>query len=155
MQLTDTEKEMLDGKAGEAVLQDLNVTLEHHVAERTAALYESEARFRHLIEGSLQGILIHRGNQALFVNSAYAELLGYDNPDDWGLGGVGFVESAPRIRRCLRQSQPHRSEPHAPPGPWPAANSIHIRIGTSFDLSSHLSLAAPASRLSKISRAAK
>jgi len=46
-----------------------------------AALRESEARFRDLIESSLQGILIHRDDQALFVNQAYAAIFGYETPD--------------------------------------------------------------------------
>ena len=45
------------------------------------ALRESEARFRDLIEWSLQGILIHRDDQALFVNQAYADIFGYETPD--------------------------------------------------------------------------
>ena len=35
-----------------------------------AQLLESEERFRNLIEGSIQGILIHRDFEALFVNQA-------------------------------------------------------------------------------------
>src|ERR1700757_1021948 len=45
------------------------------------ALRESEAGFRDLIELSLQGILIHRDDQALFVNQTYADILGYETPD--------------------------------------------------------------------------
>jgi PAS domain S-box-containing protein len=45
------------------------------------ALRESEARFRHLIEGSVQGILIHRDDHALFVNQAYADIFGYETPE--------------------------------------------------------------------------
>jgi PAS domain S-box-containing protein len=54
------------------------------VRQRTRAdkaLRESEARFRDLIEWSLQGILIHRDDQALFVNQAYADIFGYETPD--------------------------------------------------------------------------
>jgi PAS domain S-box-containing protein len=43
-------------------------------------LRDNEERFRHLIEGSIQGILIHRHDKALFVNQAYAELHGYASP---------------------------------------------------------------------------
>ena len=38
---------------------------------------ESEERFRNLIEGSIQGILIHRNSKPLFVNQAYADMHGY------------------------------------------------------------------------------
>ena len=44
------------------------------------ALRESEARFRNLIEGSIQGIMIARGWKALFANQAFADILGYDSP---------------------------------------------------------------------------
>lgn len=36
-----------------------------------------ERRFRHLIEGSIEGILLHRDGFAVFVNAAWAELHGY------------------------------------------------------------------------------
>jgi diguanylate cyclase (GGDEF)-like protein/PAS domain S-box-containing protein len=44
------------------------------------ALRASEERFRNLIEGSIQGILIERGRKPLFVNQAFARILGYDSP---------------------------------------------------------------------------
>ncbi len=46
------------------------------------ALKESEERFRNLIEGSIQGILIHRDSKPLFVNEAYAQIFGYDSPEE-------------------------------------------------------------------------
>jgi PAS domain S-box-containing protein len=45
-------------------------------------LRESEERFRNLLEGSIQGVLIHRYCKPLFVNQAYATMHGYDTPDD-------------------------------------------------------------------------
>lgn len=42
----------------------------------------SEEGFRNLIEGSLQGILIHREGTALFVNQTYADIFGYATPDE-------------------------------------------------------------------------
>lgn len=58
--------------------------LEKKAAERTQAeeqLRSSEERFRNLIEGSIQGILIHKDHKPLFVNKAYADIYGYD-PDE-------------------------------------------------------------------------
>ncbi len=56
------------------------------LAERKAAehaLRDSEARFRNLIEGSIQGILIHRPDgKPLFVNQAFVDALGYASPQD-------------------------------------------------------------------------
>lgn len=40
-------------------------------------LAESEARFRHLIEGSLQGILIIAGRRAQFVNQSFVRIFGF------------------------------------------------------------------------------
>jgi two-component system cell cycle sensor histidine kinase PleC len=49
-------------------------------AER--ALKQSEERYRNLIEGSIQGILVHDRGRPLFVNQAYATIYGYDEPAD-------------------------------------------------------------------------
>lgn len=43
------------------------------------ALRESEAHFRDLIEGSIQGIVIHREFQPLFANEKFAEIYGFDS----------------------------------------------------------------------------
>ncbi len=50
--------------------------------EAEHALRESEERFRILVESSIQGILVHRETVPLFVNDAYAHILGYDSPDE-------------------------------------------------------------------------
>ncbi len=52
--------------------------------ERTraeAVLRSSEERFRNLVEGSLQGMVIQRHFKALFVNQAYADIFGYTPTD--------------------------------------------------------------------------
>ena len=76
------------------------------------ALAESEDRFRNLIEGSLQGILIHRNWQPLFVNQAYASLLGYASPDE--LLALGSVEQhlAPYERDRRRRYMEARMRGH-------------------------------------------
>ncbi len=43
------------------------------------ALEESESRFRELVEGSMQGIVIYRDLRPLFCNPAYARMFGYDD----------------------------------------------------------------------------
>jgi PAS domain S-box-containing protein len=45
-------------------------------------LAESEARFRHLIEGSLQGILIISGRRARFVNQAFVQIFGFASAEE-------------------------------------------------------------------------
>ena len=47
-----------------------------------AALKESELQFRHLAEGSLQGISISDGEKRLFVNQPFADMLGYDSAEE-------------------------------------------------------------------------
>jgi PAS domain S-box-containing protein len=43
---------------------------------------ESEERFRGLIEGSIQGVLIHRDFKPLFVNRTCADMFGYASPGE-------------------------------------------------------------------------
>ena len=47
-----------------------------------SALRDSEAQYRNLIEGSIQGVLIHRDRKPLFANQAYADIFGYDDPEE-------------------------------------------------------------------------
>lgn len=44
------------------------------------ALRKSEARFRDLVEGSIQGIIVHRDFKPLFANPAAASIFGVDGP---------------------------------------------------------------------------
>ncbi len=68
------------------------LTLEHENLQALAALRASEERFRDLIEGSIQGIVIHRDFEPLFVNQAFADILGYASPEE--LTGVESLEPA-------------------------------------------------------------
>ncbi len=45
-------------------------------------LKNSEERFRNLIEGSIEGILIDQWRKPLFVNQSFAAMLGYTSPDE-------------------------------------------------------------------------
>ncbi len=46
------------------------------------ALRLSEARFRDLVEGSIQGIIVHRHFKPLFANQAAADIFGVNKPSD-------------------------------------------------------------------------
>jgi PAS domain S-box-containing protein len=46
------------------------------------ALRDSEAKFRSLVHGSLQGIVVHRQHRPLFVNQTFATMLGYTTPEE-------------------------------------------------------------------------
>jgi two-component system, cell cycle sensor histidine kinase PleC len=65
-----------------AALRQQHAALAAALADQQRAERESDARFRDLIEGSIQGIVIHRNFIPLFANQAYATILGYESPDD-------------------------------------------------------------------------
>ena len=46
-----------------------------------AALRESEAKFRSLVEGSLQGVCIQRDLRPVFANQAFADIYGFEDVD--------------------------------------------------------------------------
>jgi len=104
------EQQLADGRwvyllerrtpAGEWVSLRVDIT---DIKQRERDLAESEARYRDLIEGSIQGIIIHHEWRLLFANEAAARMLGFE--DATQLVGQGNLEPliAPhevdRIRR--------------------------------------------------------
>jgi PAS domain S-box-containing protein len=60
----------------DAVVSDTAVWL-LRAQQAESALCASEARFRDLVEGSIQGVMVHRHFQPLFANPVYAALFGY------------------------------------------------------------------------------
>jgi PAS domain S-box-containing protein len=67
------------------------------------ALQAREEQFRGLLAGSIQGVLIHRNFQALFVNPAFASMLGYDSPEDIQKMATIFPLYAPHEHARLQQ----------------------------------------------------
>jgi PAS domain S-box-containing protein len=65
------------------------------------ALRESEMRFRTLVQESLQGILVHRNHQPLFVNQAFAAMFGYATPEEILRLGTVLPLIAPQDRRRM------------------------------------------------------
>ncbi len=77
-----TQKFPIFGPDGDclAVGTVINDITERKQAEE--ALRESEERFRTLIDGSSQGILVHRNLRTLYVNQSLIEMFGYDSADE-------------------------------------------------------------------------
>jgi PAS domain S-box-containing protein len=68
-----------------AHLRRVNAQLQAEISKRKQAedaIRQSEERFRRLVQDSLQGIMIHRAGTPVFANQAYAEMYGYDTPED-------------------------------------------------------------------------
>ncbi|NJR62901.1 MAG: PAS domain S-box protein, partial [Cyanobacteria bacterium CRU_2_1] len=79
-----TFQDITERKQAEKLLADYNCTLEQQVAERTAALQRSEAKFRTIFENSQVGIYRTRTCDGLILdaNQRFADLLGFDSPQE-------------------------------------------------------------------------
>ncbi len=55
--------------------------LENQVIVQSAEAAANERRFKNLVEGSIQGILVYRGSQAVFVNQAFLDIFGYSEKE--------------------------------------------------------------------------
>ena len=79
------------------------------------ALRENEERFRNLIEGSIQGVLIDRWRKPVFVNRSFADILGYESPDE--ILAMDSMEScvAPHERERLQRYTEARLNGEAAP----------------------------------------
>jgi len=79
-----TFQDITERKQAEKLLADYNYTLEQQVAERTAALQRSEAKFRHIFENSQVGIYRVRLSDGLLLdaNQRHANLFGFDSSEE-------------------------------------------------------------------------
>jgi PAS domain S-box-containing protein len=75
--------------------------LQNLFAGQTKELRESEARYRDLAEGSLQGILIHDGVKPIFANQTYADIFGYKTPKSILKEGGHMEHVSPKDRARL------------------------------------------------------
>ncbi|MBP0021676.1 MAG: response regulator [Cyanobacteria bacterium SBLK] len=87
-------------------LQELTRKLEAKVEERTLALQEREARYRALMDGAGDGILLidHQGN-LIEVNEKAIELLGYDRAEltAMHLSHLHRLEDLPKVMSAFEQ----------------------------------------------------
>nr|WP_243147620.1 AAA family ATPase [Scytonema sp. UIC 10036] len=79
-----TFQDITERKQAEKLLADYNCTLEQQVAERTAALQRSEAKFRAIFENSQVGIYRSRLSDRLLLdaNQRFANLYGFDSAEE-------------------------------------------------------------------------
>ncbi len=97
----------------------LNLLCGHVVsALRNARLYEelrqNEERFRDLIDGSIQGIIIHRNAKPLYVNQAFAAMVGYSTQELMAMESLLCLfppENTAQIERMQRMSRQQESIP--------------------------------------------
>ncbi|MBI2206611.1 MAG: GAF domain-containing protein [Candidatus Rokubacteria bacterium] len=80
--------------------------------EAEQALHRSEERYRGMVEGSIQGILVHRDDRILFANDAAARLVGRERGSDLiGASVLGFVVPDERPRLAALAERRRRGEP--------------------------------------------
>ena len=87
------------------------IAIVRDVTERKKAeqdLRDSEERFRNLIEGSLQGILIHRDNKPLFINEACVKMFGYESTEEIMQTENLFSFVSPNSQSQIRELQEAR-----------------------------------------------
>lgn len=81
-------------------------------------LLQREWRYRNLIEGAVQGIVIHENRKPVLANQAYADILGYDSPQE--ILALGDMERiyAPSEHSRLRAYQMARKEGRPAPSQY-------------------------------------
>ncbi len=101
--------------AGGAIVRHLDVT---DLIGPKAHLPLVNENFRILVENSLQGILVHRYDELLYVNQALADLLGYDDPEE--VMALGSVEAwvPPDERNRIRDFAKRRMQGEAAPNKY-------------------------------------
>lgn len=75
---------------------------------------QSEERFRNLIEGSIQGVLIHRDHKPLFVNKKWANIHGYAPEEILMMNTVVQLISLEDQKRMLHYKEVRHQGKNAP-----------------------------------------
>ncbi len=91
-----------DGTPERAVGTFTDITEQKHADQK---LRESEQRFRYLIEGSIQGIFIHRRWRTMFANQAFCDIFGYESPAAVSATDKLMTHFAPYVRERLLHDQ--------------------------------------------------
>ncbi len=102
-------RDITERKTAEQTMLELNYNLERRVAERTAELRHSEARFRQLAEATFEGIAICEDGILMDANPQLAVINGYELSEMIGRPILDFI--APESREFLEEriKDPHET----------------------------------------------
>jgi PAS domain S-box-containing protein len=97
--------DVTDRVLSEKTMKEWNQTLERRVAERTAELNQSEARFRQLAEATFEGIAVTENKILVDGNPQLAEIHGYELAEMIGRPVMDFVapESRAQVAKHIRE----------------------------------------------------
>lgn len=107
-QVESTEVRILQELAGDLgfAIETMEVESRTHQAE--SALRMSEERFRRLAESSMAGIVLIQNDLYRYVNPAFAEIFGYNNPDEI-IDTLGPMDlAAPESRQIVHDNVQRR-----------------------------------------------
>ena len=99
-----TGGEVTPAKSGRAKQADIIAFPESKRREAASELDRSGAAdedFRILVDGSIEGVIIHRENEVLYINDAFAQMLGYEAAELMALGTVDHIAADHEIERLL------------------------------------------------------
>lgn len=98
---------------------------EREVIDFKEALRASETRFRSVVEGSTQGIIIQQDGRIVYANSAMAQLFGYNTPEEMvGLNPFeDLIADSDLDMFRERTAAVYRGETVPPTPPWRARRS--------------------------------
>ena len=105
--LTGVILDITERKRAAGILRDWSRALEDQVAERTAAIRDSEGRFRMLAEASQEGVVISQNGVVVDANAQIAALLGYGVAEMIGRPVFDFIppEERGRVTERIRRGE--------------------------------------------------
>lgn len=102
VRISGINMDITDRKRIELSMREWNQALERRVAERTAELIQSEARFRLLAEATFEGISVCENGILLDCNPQLARMVGYDLEEMIGMPVIDLI--APESRELVEHN---------------------------------------------------